>query len=126
MGRVIRDKDLPRLRSTRDQRARVDLFTADLFGTDVLKADRITYEPGDTAAAHYHEDCKHVFFVTEGRGELRGAEGEPVEPLAAGDVALVEEGEVHWFANPHQERFSFIELWVPTPSKTVWVDAGDV
>jgi len=41
--------------------------------------------------------------------------------LHAGDVALVYEDEVHWFENPHDADFSFIELWVPAPSDTVWV-----
>lgn len=124
MARIVREPDLPRLRSTRDTRARVDLFTEELFDTDVLKADKITYHPGDTAAPHYHADAKHIFFITEGQGHLHG-DGED-QALATGDVALVEEGEVHSFSNPYEENFAFIELWVPKPTETVWVDAGDV
>lgn len=119
MAKVVAAADLPRLTSTRDTRDRVDLVTEDLFGLTEMRADRITYHPGDTAAAHYHTDAKHFFFVLEGRGVLY-ADGEPLE-LGAGDVALIEEDEVHWFANPHDEEFTFIELWVPTPSETVWV-----
>ena len=119
MARVVKTADLPKLTSTRDTRDRVDLVTEELFGLSELRADRITYHPGDTAAAHYHRDAKHFFFILGGRGVLH-ADGEPVE-LAAGDVALVEEEEVHWFANPHDEEFCFIELWVPAPSETVWV-----
>jgi quercetin dioxygenase-like cupin family protein len=124
MARVVRARELPRLMSTRDRRDRVDLVTDDLFGTDSLRADRITYHPGDSAAAHYHRDCKHFFFVSDGRGILH-TDGLPRE-LQAGDVALVEENEVHWFTNPFDQDFSFIELWVPAPSETVWVNAGDV
>jgi mannose-6-phosphate isomerase-like protein (cupin superfamily) len=48
------------------------------------------------------------------------AGSEDVE-LSEGDVALVYEDEVHWFENPHEAEFSFIELWVPAPKDTIWV-----
>lgn len=124
MVKAIQAADLPRLQSTRDTRDRVDLVTEEIFGLTDLKADRITYHPGDTAAAHYHLDCKHFFFVLDGHGILHA--GEETIPLAPGDVALIEENEVHWFENPHDENFTFIELWVPEPRETVWVDPDDI
>jgi len=119
MGRVVKRDQLPTLTSTRDTRDRVDLVTEEIFGLTELRADRITYHPGDTAAAHYHRDAKHFFFILSGRGIMH-ADGDPIE-VSAGDVALVEEDEVHWFANPYDEEFTFIELWVPAPSDTVWI-----
>jgi mannose-6-phosphate isomerase-like protein (cupin superfamily) len=124
MAQVISAAALPRLHSTRDSRDRVDLVTEETFGLTDLKADRITYHPGDTAAAHYHLDCKHFFFVLDGHGILHAGE-EQIE-LAPGDVALVSENEVHWFDNPYDTDFSFIELWVPAPRDTVWVDPDDI
>ncbi len=124
VSHVVSSGDLPRLSSTRDTRDRVDLVTEDLFGVSNLKADRITYHPGDTAAAHYHRDCDHYFIVLEGRGTLH-ADGQ-LHELGPGDVALVQRDEVHWFENPSDDDFSFIELWVPAPTETVWVDADDV
>jgi mannose-6-phosphate isomerase-like protein (cupin superfamily) len=124
MAKVVSFTDLPRLHSTRDSRDRIDLVTEDLFGTSVLKADRITYHPGDTAAAHYHRDCKHFFFVMEGRGVLH-TDDELID-LVPGDVVLVNENEVHWFENPTEAEFSFIELWVPAPSNTVWIKPDDI
>lgn len=124
MAKVVSAADLPRLRSTRDTRGRIDLVTEEIFGLTDLKADRITYHPGDTAAAHYHLDCKHFFFILDGRGILHA--GEESIDLAPGDVALIEENEVHWFDNPYDEDFSFIELWVPAPRDTVWVDPDDI
>lgn len=120
MPKVVRAKDLPRLTSVRDTRDRLDLVTVELFGTTDLKADRITYHPGDTAAPHRHPGAKHFFFVEEGRGVMHA--GGVVERLSAGDVAMVLEDEVHWFENPFDENFGFIELWVPAPrGDTVWV-----
>jgi|SRR5665811_162463 len=124
MARVVSSAELPRLHSTRDTRDRVDLVTEETFGTTALKADRITYHPGDTAAAHYHRDCKHFFFVLSGHGVLHA--DDEVITLAQGDVALIDENEIHWFENPGDEEFEFIELWVPAPSDTVWIREDDI
>jgi quercetin dioxygenase-like cupin family protein len=112
--------ELPRLHSTRDTRDRIDLVTEETFGVTDMKADRITYHPGDTSAAHRHPDCKHFFFVLEGEGILH-ADDEELK-LGAGDVVMLLENEVHWFENRSNENFEFIELWVPAPpTPTVWV-----
>jgi quercetin dioxygenase-like cupin family protein len=119
MPHVVKEADLPRLRSVRDTRDRLDLVNAALFGVTDLKADRITYHPGDTAAAHRHPGSKHFFFVTEGEGVLRVDDA--THELAQGDVAMVLEDEVHWFENDSDADFEFIELWVPAPAgDTVW------
>ncbi|MPZ71052.1 MAG: cupin domain-containing protein [Actinobacteria bacterium] len=120
MAHVQKNSRLPKLHSTRDTRDRIDLVTTETFGTTDLKADRITYHPGDTAAAHRHPDCKHFFFVLDGKGVLH-AEDEEID-LASGDVVMLDEDEVHWFENRSDTDFEFIELWVPAPpTPTVWV-----
>jgi len=124
MPRVVRSEDLPRFRSTRDGRDRVDLFTEELFGSTELKADHITYHSGDTAAAHYHVGARHIWFVSEGRGVFH-VDDETYE-VAAGDVATAGDGETHWFENPHEEPFAFYELWVPAPRETVWIRDDDI
>lgn len=47
MARVVHADQLPQLTSTRDTRDRVDLITEDIFGLTDVRADRITYHPGD-------------------------------------------------------------------------------
>jgi len=124
MPHVIASADLPRHNSTRDQRKRVDLVTEEMFGFTDLRADHITYAPGDTAAAHYHVGARHIWFVDAGTGVLHV--GEQSFELAKGDVATVGDGEVHWFENTGSGTFSFYELWVPAPSETVWIRDDDV
>lgn len=124
MPHVIHGPDLPRLESTRDGRRRIDLVTEELFGFKDLKADHITYRPGDTAAAHYHVGAKHIWFVSEGQGVYH-VEEETYE-LYAGDVAIAGDSEVHWFENPNVEPFAFYELWVPAPKETIWIREDDV
>jgi mannose-6-phosphate isomerase-like protein (cupin superfamily) len=123
MPSVIPFSQLPKIRSTRDGRDRIDLVTEELFGFTDLKADHITYHPGDTAAAHYHVGSKHVFFVDGGTGILHL--DDRTHELNEGDVALADDGEVHWFENRSEHPFSFYELWVPAPRETIWVVEDD-
>jgi mannose-6-phosphate isomerase-like protein (cupin superfamily) len=110
--------------STRDTRDRLDLVTENVpVGARAIRADRIVYHPGDTAAAHYHTDCHHVFCVLAGSGLLY--DGEHAHRLEPGDSALVGPGEVHWFENDTGENFSFVEFWAPPPTETVWTVTGD-
>jgi quercetin dioxygenase-like cupin family protein len=122
--KVFAAAELPHLVSTRDNRDRLDLVTDDVpVAARRIRADRITYHPGDTAAAHYHADCHHVFCVLAGSGLLHTDQG--AARLAAGMSALVGPGEVHWFENDTGADFSFVEFWAPPPSGTVWTVAGD-
>jgi quercetin dioxygenase-like cupin family protein len=116
--------ELPHLVSTRDTRDRLDLVTGDVpVGATLLRADRIIYHPGDTAAAHYHTGCHHVFCVLAGSGLMHA--GGQVLRLTAGDSALVGPGEEHWFENDTAGCFSFAEFWAPPPAGTVWTSGGD-
>jgi mannose-6-phosphate isomerase-like protein (cupin superfamily) len=117
--------DLPHFVSTRDGRDRLDLVTDEIVpGAGLLRADRIVYHAGDTAAAHYHTDSYHVFSVLTGSGLLHSDSGSV--RLEAGMSALVEPGEIHWFENDTEEEFSFVEFWAPPPTETIWTVAGDV
>jgi len=122
--RIVRAADQPRHRSTRDSRDRVDLVTeVTMPGVTQLKADLITYHPGDTAARHYHDDADHFFYVLSGSGTLHTDAAHRVQ---VGDLIRVEAGEVHHFHNDTGADLLFFELWVPAPRDTIWVDADDV
>jgi mannose-6-phosphate isomerase-like protein (cupin superfamily) len=124
LRKVFAAGELPHLVSTRDTRDRLDLVTDDVpVGARTIRADRIVYHPGDTAAAHYHTDCHHVFCVLAGSG-LLFTDGE-ANRLEAGMSALVGPGEVHWFRNDSGGNFSFVEFWAPPPTGTVWTVEGD-
>jgi mannose-6-phosphate isomerase-like protein (cupin superfamily) len=118
--RVIPASALARFESTRDTRTRLDLLT----DSPALKADRIVYHPGDSAARHYHVGSDHLFVVLRGEGVAHI--GEESVLLKAGDVIDAPDGVVHWFENPGGREFSFVEYWAPPPTETVWIDEGDV
>jgi mannose-6-phosphate isomerase-like protein (cupin superfamily) len=124
LRKVFAAAELPHLVSTRDTRDRLDLVTENVpVGARAIRADRIVYHPGDTAAAHYHTDCHHVFCVLSGSGLLY-TDDRP-ERLEAGMSVLVGPGEVHWFENDTGENFSFVEFWAPPPTQTIWTVTGD-
>ena len=124
MAKSFPVNELPHLHSTRDTRDRLDLVT-DRVPVDAqfIRADRIIYHPGDTAARHYHTDCHHLFYVLYGNGILHVDEGS--HRLSPGTVAVVRPSEVHWFENDTPENFAFVEFWGPPPKETVWVKADD-
>ena len=124
MPSIIRSEDLPKLRSTRDGRNRIDLVTEELFGWTDIKADFIRYQPGDTAAAHYHVGARHIWFVVEGSAVFHL--DDEMHQVASGDVVTAGDSEVHWFHNTGDEPFAIYELWVPAPTETIWVDADDI
>jgi quercetin dioxygenase-like cupin family protein len=124
LAKLFAAGELPHLMSTRDTRDRLDLITESVpVGARQMRADRITYHPGDTAAAHFHADAYHVFWVLAGDGLL--CTDEDVSRLTAGMSALVAPGEVHWFVDDAEANFSFVEFWAPPPTDTVWTVAGD-
>src|SRR3972149_8412568 len=125
MAKLFSVNELPHLHSTRDTRDRLDLVT-DRVPVDAqfIRADRIIYHPGDTAARHYHTDCHHLFYVLYGSGILHVDDGN--YRLNPGIVAVVAPSEVHWFENDTQENFSFVEFWGPPPKETVWGKTDDI
>ena len=124
MARLFSKAQLPQLHSTRDTRDRLDLITDNVpVKARFVRADRIIYHPGDTAARHYHTDCHHLFYVLYGNGVLHVDDGS--HRLSPGTVAVVRPSEVHWFENDTSENFAFVEFWGPPPKETVWVKADD-
>jgi quercetin dioxygenase-like cupin family protein len=116
--------ELPHLVSTRDTRDRLDLVSDNVpVGATQFRADRIVYHPGDTAGAHYHSGCHHVFCVLAGAGLLYT--DDQAFRLETGMSALVGPGEVHWFENDQAGNFSFVEFWAPPPAGTTWTVSGD-
>src|SRR5574341_928206 len=120
MAKVLSKDHMPHLHSTRDTRDRLDLLTDNVgLNSKRLRADRIIYHPGDTAARHYHTDCHHLFVILDGEGLIHVDEGS--YRLKAGMVVVVVPNEVHWFENDTGANFAFVEFWAPPPKETVWI-----
>jgi mannose-6-phosphate isomerase-like protein (cupin superfamily) len=120
MAKLLSKDQLPHLESTRDTRDRLDLVKPEMpLGATRISADRIIYHPGDTAAPHYHTGCHHLFYILEGEGQM--IVDDVSYHLGPGMVAVVAPNETHWFRNPADRNFVFVEFWAPPPDETVWV-----
>ncbi|MBS1255165.1 MAG: hypothetical protein MAG581_00964 [Deltaproteobacteria bacterium] len=125
MAKLFKKDLLPGFVSTRDSRDRLDLITENVpVNASGLRADRIIYHKGDSCARHYHKGSHHVFVILEGQGFMYTPESKQL--LQAGDTAVIEPEEIHWFENDFEEYFKFIEFWVPPPTETVWIDEKDI
>lgn len=120
MAKLFTKAQLPHLHSTRDTRDRLDLLTENVpVGAVRLRADRIIYHPGDSAAKHYHLGSHHVFAILEGEGLICTPAGS--QRLKAGMAAVIAPEEIHWFENDSNANFKFVEFWAPPPVKTIWL-----
>lgn len=125
MAKLFSKDELPHFHSTRDTRDRLDLVTDNVpVGARHIRADRIVYHPGDTAAKHYHTDCYHLFCILEGEGLIHVDEG--AYRLTPGIIVAVAPSEVHWFENDTDENFRFVEFWAPPPAETIWIKPDDI
>lgn len=125
MARLFTKAELPHHHSTRDTRDRLDLLTDNVpVSASRLRADRIIYHSGDTAAKHYHTGCHHMFYILAGEGVMCVDDGR--YRLTPGMVAVVKPNEVHWFENESDDNFSFVEFWAPPPTETVWIVEDDI
>lgn len=120
MAKIFSKEQLPHWHSTRDTRDRLDLVTENVpVPATRIRADRIIYHPGDTAAKHYHTDCYHLFYILSGQGILHADEGS--FRVSSGVAVVIKPNEVHWFENDTDSHFSFVEFWAPPPKETVWI-----
>jgi mannose-6-phosphate isomerase-like protein (cupin superfamily) len=84
----------------------------------------VVYHPGDSAARHHHVGSEQLFVVLRGEGVAHI--GDRTVQLEAADVIDAPDGVVHWFENPGDGEFAFVEDWAPPPTETVWIDEGDI
>lgn len=123
MARIFQAEELPRLRSTRDKRKRVDLVTQETVGAVGLRGDLIVYPPQNEGSPHYHPDVTEVKLVLRGSGTffINGVG----RRLRAGDLVVLRPDDVHHFRTEAQEDLAFVEFWIPGDRQTVWVNPED-
>lgn len=114
----------PVLESEHDARTRVYMATPKLAGTHAFKGEMISYPPGASAPEHHHVGAEHFQYVISGRGTaLLDGTGHVLE---AGDLLYNYEHEPHAFINQSDEKFVFVEFFVPGPCETIWSPGANV
>lgn len=122
MPRFRRSSEMHRQVNRVDSREKTELVSASISpGVEVL-AHQVTFRPGDRAPEHSHSDSAHVVFSLSGHGMVATDTGS--HPIGPGDVVIIERGEMHEWSNPGNADWTFIELLLPPPRRTVWSDSS--
>ena len=116
--RIIDWQSEPVLSSEHDLRKRIYVATNHLWGTKAVKGEIIFYPKGTEAPPHKHIGAEHFQYVLSGQG-CAFIDNKKVV-VRGGDLIYNFENEVHWFANPNNELFSFVEFFVPGDCQTIW------
>ncbi len=123
MARIFAPESLPKLKSTRDKRKRIDLVNESLQGTTSIKGDMIVYPPNNVGSAHYHADAYEFKYVLRGKGTFHI--GQETIQLREGHIMFMSPGDVHFFETSLDDDLAFVEFWLPPPKETIWVDPND-
>lgn len=83
--------------------AKVDLVE---YGKD-MQVHRAILDPGGKISNHAH-DVASTYVVLNGRGRLTGPSDRDVK---AGDVVLIDAGQVHGWANEGSDPLSFVAVF---------------
>lgn len=87
-----------------------------LFRQDDLQPGRIQMvnwarlPPGNTFAAHYHEDMQEIFIILSGETRIRAGDQEAM--LRPGDAVLLEPREVHQMWNDGDVDVDYIAVGI--------------
>ena len=121
MGYVFDEETLPKLVAAKPGRERIFFVNPELarhrdFLTGVLR-----YADG-RSPYHFHTGCEHFYLLLEGAATLRTEQGE--QPVGAGTLVFIPEGEKHQLVAEPGSRLRFIEFQGPNRFKTTILE-GD-
>ncbi|MBM3469728.1 MAG: cupin domain-containing protein [Armatimonadetes bacterium] len=118
-SKVFHLDDVPDLASDHDRRRKKVLFNSALTGTEML-VDVLFYAPGGTSPLHYHSGTEHYFVVLDGRGHIT-INGQD-QPLRAGSVVWLAEGDPHKVFAAEDSPLVFLEYFSKGKHETVFVE----
>lgn len=110
----------PMLKSEHDERTRLYVATAGLFGTRALIGELVAFPPGTVSQNHHHVGAEHFQYVL--RGEATVYLNETPRRLRAGDLLYKYDRERHYCENDGNGELVFVEFFVPGEYETVWVN----
>ena len=84
-----------------------------LFDTERMFCDVYCFEPGQEQTAHAHKGSDKVYYVLQGRGQVRI--DQETRTLGPGGIALAPAGAEHSVRNPGPERLTLLVFMAPKP-----------
>ena len=84
-----------------------------LFDTERMFCDVYCFEPGQEQTAHAHKGADKVYYVLQGRGQVRV--GQETRDLGPGGIALAPAGAEHGVCNAGPDRLTVLVFMAPKP-----------
>jgi len=84
-----------------------------LFDTERMFCDVYCFEPGQEQTAHVHKGSDKVYYVLQGKGQVRV--GQETRELSPGVIALAPAGAEHSVRNPGPDRLTVLVFMSPKP-----------
>lgn len=99
---------LPQVSFAADKMKKVNLFDTERMFCDVY-----CFEPGQEQTAHAHKGADKVYYVLQGRGQVRV--GQDTRELGPGGIALAPAGAEHGVRNAGPDRLTVLVFMAPKP-----------
>ncbi len=99
---------LPQVSFAADKMKKVNLFDTERMFCDVY-----CFEPGQEQTAHAHQGADKVYYVLQGRGQVRV--GQETRELGPGGIALAPAGAEHGVRNAGPDRLTVLVFMAPKP-----------
>jgi quercetin dioxygenase-like cupin family protein len=99
---------LPQVSFAADKMKKVNLFDTERMFCDVY-----CFEPGQEQTAHAHKGADKVYYVLQGRGQVRV--GQETRELGPGGIALAPAGAEHGVRNAGPDRLTVLVFMAPKP-----------
>ncbi len=99
---------LPQVSFAADKMKKVNLFDTERMFCDVY-----CFEPGQEQTAHAHKGADKVYYVLQGRGQVRV--GQETWDLGPGGIALAPAGAEHGVRNAGPDRLTVLVFMAPKP-----------
>jgi mannose-6-phosphate isomerase-like protein (cupin superfamily) len=99
---------LPQVSFAADKMKKVNLFDTERMFCDVY-----CFEPGQEQTAHAHQGADKVYYVLQGRGQVRV--GQEIRELGPGGIALAPAGVEHGVRNAGPDRLTVLVFMAPKP-----------
>jgi mannose-6-phosphate isomerase-like protein (cupin superfamily) len=99
---------LPQVSFAADKMKKVNLFDTERMFCDVY-----CFEPGQEQTAHAHQGADKVYYVLQGRGQVRV--GQEIRELGPGGIALAPAGAEHGVRNAGPDRLTVLVFMAPKP-----------
>jgi mannose-6-phosphate isomerase-like protein (cupin superfamily) len=84
-----------------------------LFDTERMFCDVYCFEPGQEQTAHAHKGSDKIYYILQGRAQVRIAQ--ETKEIHPGGIAMAPAGAEHGVRNPGPERLTVLVFMAPKP-----------